>query len=275
MEAFVNNNKSVMNSQIIYFSHGGGPLPILGDVGHQAMINFMKDLPSRITKPDRILVISAHWEENVPTLIGAPNPPLFYDYYGFPDEAYKLTYPTSGDPDLAGRIADLLTANDIPHSMTADRGLDHGVFIPLKMMYPAANIPVVQLSLIRGLNARQHLALGMTLQDLKKEKILIIGSGFSFHNMQAFFQSPSGTQDTKNEAFQDWLIETCTSDLEPAERENRLALWDEAPFARYCHPREEHLLPLHVCTALAGEPAELIFNDQIMNKRAVAFYWSF
>jgi aromatic ring-opening dioxygenase catalytic subunit (LigB family) len=260
-------------AQIVYFSHGGGPLPILGDASHQAMIDFMKKLPSQLTRPEKILVISAHWEESVPTLLGAPNPPLFYDYYGFPEEAYQLTYPVQGDPVLAEKVAELLQANDFPVRMDLERGFDHGVFIPLKMMYPEANIPTVQLSLIRGLNAQQHIAFGKALESLKNENILIIGSGFSYHNMNAFFRTAPGTPDPQNEAFQDWLIETCTGELDPAEREERLIHWEKAPFARYCHPREEHLLPLHVCAALAGEPAELIFNDRIIEKRSIGLLW--
>ena len=269
MEESFNKQKA----QIVYFSHGGGPLPILDDPGHQSMIDFMRDLPSHLARPDRVLVISAHWEENVPTLLGAPNPPLFYDYYGFPKRAYEITYPAPGNPDLAERIATMLEVNGIPSRFDLNRGFDHGVFIPLKMIYPEADIPVTQLSLIRGLNARQHLALGKALQSLKDENILIIGSGFSFHNMNAFFQSPPGASDPANEAFQDWLIETCTGLIDATEREARLVNWAEAPYARYCHPREEHLLPLHVCSALAGKPAEVIFDDQIMNKRSIGLLW--
>jgi aromatic ring-opening dioxygenase catalytic subunit (LigB family) len=93
---------------MVYFSHGGGPLPILGDASHQEMVDFMQDLPARIRKPEAILVISAHWEEKVATLIGAAKPPLFYDYYGFPEEAYSLTYPVPGNPELARKIGRLL-----------------------------------------------------------------------------------------------------------------------------------------------------------------------
>lgn len=262
-------------AQIIYFSHGGGPLPILDDPGHKTMIDFMQDLPSQLTKPDRVLVISAHWEETIPTLLGAAKPPLFYDYYGFPEQAYEITYPAPGDPELAERIATMLEVDGIPSRFDRERGFDHGVFIPLKLMYPEADIPVTQLSLIRGLNAQQHIALGKALQSLKGENILIIGSGFSYHNINEFFRSKSmpKSTDTKNEAFQDWLIETCTGPIDSTEREMRLANWAEVPFARYCHPREEHLLPLHVCMAIADKPAEVIFNDQILGKRSIGLLW--
>jgi 4,5-DOPA dioxygenase extradiol len=178
-------------TQIVYLSHGGGPLPILGDPGHRAMVDFMIRLPEQLRKPESVLVISAHWEENAATLLGAEAPSLFYDYYGFPKEAYALTYPAPGNPGLAHRIAGLLQQNEIPTRIDARRGFDHGLFIPLKLMYPEAEIPCLQLSLIRGLNPALHAALGAALRDLKRENILVIGSGFSFHNLGAFSWSPA------------------------------------------------------------------------------------
>lgn len=260
-------------AQIVYFSHGGGPLPILGDISHKAMVEFMIRLPERLTKPDAILVISAHWEESAATLLGAQQPPMFYDYYGFPPQAYDITYPAPGHPELAQRIADMLTANHIPSRIDPKRGFDHGLFIPLKLMYPEADIPALQLSLLRGLDPAAHLALGKALQALKDENILVIGSGFSFHNQSAFFGGRIGAPDQANEAFQNWLIETCTDATPQEEREKRLVEWEKAPSARYCHPREEHLLPLHVCAGMAGAPAEVVFDDQILGKRGIAFLW--
>jgi 4,5-DOPA dioxygenase extradiol len=261
------------NVQIVYFSHGGGPLPILGDESHQAMVDFMTRLPAQLRKPDAILVISAHWEESEATLMGAPNPSMFYDYYGFPDEAYAITYPAPGNPELANRIAGLLNENNIPTRIDTQRGFDHGLFIPLKLMYPQADIPALQLSLLRGLNPSAHLALGKALRGLMQENVLVVGSGFSFHNLRAFFGQALGTPDPANDAFQDWLVEVCTSAVPQSEREQRLIDWQKAPSARYCHPREEHLLPLHVCVGLAGGPSKVIFDDQILGKRGVAFLW--
>jgi 4,5-DOPA dioxygenase extradiol len=269
----MDQNRPDNKAQIVYFSHGGGPLPILGDPGHKAMIDFMHRLPSRLKKPDAILVISAHWEEQKATLIGAQNPAMFYDYYGFPDEAYSITYPAPGSPELAEQIAGYLQEKNIPTRIDPQRGFDHGLFIPLKLMYPQADIPSLQLSLLRGLNPGAHIALGKALRGLMTENILVIGSGFSFHNMGAFIWGGPAQPDPANDAFQDWLIETCTDPLPQPEREQRLIEWEQAPSARYCHPREEHLLPLHVCIGLADKPAELIFDDQILGKRAVAFSW--
>ena len=248
-------------------------MPILGDPSHKAMVDFMLQLPSQLRKPDAILVISAHWEESVATLLGAQNPAMFYDYYGFPAEAYEITYPAPGSPELANRIAGLLIKNNIPARIDPQRGYDHGLFIPLKLMYPQADIPSLQLSLLRGLNPTAHMNLGKALRGLMQENILVIGSGFSFHNLRSFSWQGIGAPDPANDAFQNWLIEVCTGPITQPEREQRLIEWEKAPSARYCHPREEHLLPLHVCLGMADKPAKLIFNDQILGKRGVAFLW--
>ena len=266
-------NNSDYKAQVIYFSHGGGPLPILGDPGHKAMNDFMKNLPSQLHKPDAIIVISAHWEEDVVTVQGNAKPKMFYDYYGFPEEAYKINYPAPGSPDLATKIIDILIESKVPCSIDSERGFDHGLFIPLKMMYPDADIPALQISLLNNLSPRDHVDLGKALSKLMSENILIIGSGFSFHNMREFFKGTSNKSDPQNDAFQDWLIQTCTGTMSEQVREHRLIEWKKTPFARYCHPREEHLLPLHVCVGMAQKNAELIFNDYIAGKRSVAFLW--
>jgi 4,5-DOPA dioxygenase extradiol len=273
MELLMKQNDSDRKAQIVYFSHGGGPLPILGDVSHKAMVDFMINLPSQLGKPDAILVISAHWEESSATLLGAQNPAMFYDYYGFPDEAYEIKYPAPGSPVYANRIAGLLEDNKTPAGIDPKRGFDHGLFIPLKLMYPDANIPSLQLSLLRGLNPAVHINLGKALRGLLKENILVIGSGFSFHNLEAFFGREMGAPDPANDGFQNWLIDVCAGPISQHQREQRLIEWERAPSARYCHPREEHLLPLHVCVGLADRPAKVIFDDQILGKRAVAFLW--
>lgn len=260
-------------AQVVYFSHGGGPLPFLGDPGHKAMVDFMALLPARLRKPDAILVVSAHWEEAAATLLGAQNPSMFYDYYGFPEEAYQINYPAPGNPELANKIAELLARHNIPAHIDPQRGFDHGLFIPLKKMYPQADIPSLQLSLLRGLNPSAHIALGKALSELMDQNILVIGSGFSFHNMRAFSWQGTPAPDPANDAFQDWLIQVCTGSLPQPEREKLLIEWEKAPSARYCHPREEHLLPVHVCAGMAGKPAELIFDDYILGKRSVAFLW--
>lgn len=269
----ISNMATEKQTRIIYLSHGGGPLPILGDPGHQGMIDFMKQLPGQLPEPEAILVISAHWEEPLATLLGSAQPPMFYDYFGFPDVAYEINYPAPGNPQLANKITSILNMEGIGAQVDAQRGFDHGLFIPLNLMYPQADIPVLQLSLIEGLDPLTHLDLGKTLGKLGCQNLLIIGSGFSFHNMSAFFHHDPVMVEPRNNLFQDWLIETVTGDIPQAERENRLTAWENAPYARFCHPREEHLLPLHVCVGMAGCPGRLLFDDKIMGVRCAAFGW--
>ncbi len=266
-------NGPKLGAQIVYFSHGGGPLPILGDPGHAAMVDFMTRLSARLRKPDAILVVSAHWEEDAATLTGARKPAMLYDYYGFPEEAYRIDYPAPGNPELADRLVRLVHDSGMQARTDPQRGFDHGLFIPLKLMYPRAEIPALQLSLLRGLDPAAHLALGRALRDMMHENILVVGSGFSFHNMRAFSWEGEAAPDAANDAFQDWLIEVCTGPLTQARREQRLIAWQQAPSALYCHPREEHLLPLHVCVGMADRPGFTIFDDAILGKRAVAFLW--
>ena len=258
---------------IIYFSHGGGPLPILGDPSHEKMITFMKQLPQKLNKPDAVIVISAHWEEAIPTIIGNESPPLLYDYYGFPEEAYKIEYPVPGNPKLAKTVENLLEKKGIQSKITVERGFDHGLFIPLRMMWPVPEIPMIQISLIRGLDPKNHISLGNALKTLLEENILIIGSGFSFHNMRAFTYDNSNKPDSRNDEFQEWLINVCTGRYTKSEREQKLIEWNKVPHARYCHPREEHLLPLHVCLGMSNESANVIFDDYIIGKRAIALQW--
>jgi 4,5-DOPA dioxygenase extradiol len=259
--------------QIVFFGHGGGPLPILGDPSHRSMITFLTHLPAQLTRPDAIIVVSAHWEETKATLLGAEKPPMFYDYYGFPDETYSIQYPAPGHPGLAHQLSQLLEKGGFASQVDSQRGFDHGVFIPLKMMYPNADIQCIQLSLLRGLDAAQHFNLGKALRALQTENVLVVGSGFSFHNMSAFNWQNVNSPDPANDSFQEWLIETCAGTLSSVEIEMRLVDWEKAPSARYCHPREEHLLPLHVCAGLAGRPGKLVFDDRILGKRNVGFLW--
>lgn len=261
-------------ARILFLSHGGGPLPLLGDSGHRGMVDNLTEIARSIPKPAAILVISAHWEADVATMTTAANPALIYDYYGFPQAAYDLVYPCKGEPMLANRVQQSLSRAGIDNQSDSSRGLDHGVFVPLKIMYPEADIPCVQLSLLHRLDPIEHIRLGKGLASIDYSNLLLIGSGFSFHNMQAFFTRDTDATRAMNEQFEDWLVETCTSNaLDEAEREKRLENWQQAPFARYCHPREEHLLPLHVCYGMAGRAASRHFEIRILGKKASMYLW--
>lgn len=259
---------------ILFLSHGGGPMPLLGDPGHTEMLSVLEDIAAKIPHPEAILVISAHWETATPAVTYSAHPELIYDYYGFPPESYQISYPAPGNPELAERVARLLETAGMPTYRDKNRGLDHGVFVPLKILYPDASIPCVQLSLVKSLDPDIHLRMGEALRSLDHDKLLIIGSGFSFHNMQAFFAPDTPQAKAMNHAFEDWLHETCSdTSLSEAERRARLLNWSQAPHARYCHPREEHLLPLHCCYGLAGRACRQTFSAQILNKRASFFVW--
>ncbi|APE30526.1 dioxygenase [Halomonas aestuarii] len=261
-------------TDILFISHGGGPMPLLGDPGHREMVERLQEIAGQLHRPSAILVISAHWEESVPTITSGANPPLIYDYHGFPPEAYEIAYPCPGEPALARQVHQALEKVGISARLDDRRGFDHGLFVPLKLMYPEANIPCVQLSLVSSLDAATHLAIGKALQALDVDDLMVIGSGFSFHNMQAFFAPNTPNSQARNQEFEDWLEETCSStEIEEAERAERLIHWERAPHARFCHPREEHLLPLHVCYGLAGQPSETHIATKVLGKTSGMFHW--
>ena len=260
--------------QILFLSHGGGPLPLLGDSAHTEMVACLKQISAQIRKPSAILVLSAHWEEGRPTITGGASPSLIYDYYGFPEESYSITYPCAGEPELAAKIQAQLQKAGLPADIDQSRGFDHGLFIPLKIMYPEADIPCVQLSLVDTMDAEAHLALGEALRGLEYDNLLVIGSGFSFHNMKAFFAQATEASRADNEGFEAWLAETCSSaQLSEAQRRDRLVHWETAPGARFCHPREEHLLPLQVCYGLAGGPCTDVYRLTILNVASSMYLW--
>jgi len=195
------NRRGDQPGKVIYIPHGGGPWPLLGEPRHKDLIAFLEKVPSLLVKPSAILVISAHWEEKRPTVTSGSTPSLFYDYYGFPEESYKITYPAPGDPALADRIVKVLEKHGIPADFDNQRGFDHGVFVPLKIMYPQATVPCVQLSLLSSLNPAEHIRIGRALASLQEKNLLIIGSGASFHNLRAFHEDPTEEATAGNESF--------------------------------------------------------------------------
>ncbi len=249
-------------------------MPLLGDAGHREMVACLEHIASTIPKPDALLVVSAHWEEPLPTLTAGKSPPLIYDYYGFPDESYQIRYPCPGAPSMAGEIRELLGSAGIEARLDETRGFDHGLFVPLKIMYPDADIPCIQMSLVSTLDPAMHIAIGQALAALNRKNVLVIGSGFSFHNLRAFFAADTAESRGLNQAFEAWLADTCCSaDRAEQETVQRLIRWSDAPGARYCHPREEHLLPLHVCYGVAQAPCAERFALTIMNKESSMYLW--
>ncbi|GAB6904633.1 class III extradiol ring-cleavage dioxygenase [Desulfosarcina cetonica] len=238
------------------------------------MVDNLKTIAAKISKPSAIILISAHWEAAVPTITQAPNPPLLYDYYGFPKQAYEIQYPAPGKPDLAHKVSSVLSDKGIKSILDDNRGFDHGLFVPLKIMYPEANVPCIQVSLVKGLDPKTHIQMGAALASLEDDNLLVIGSGFSFHNMNAFFAPRTAEMDRMNADFRHWLDDTCANpNLEETERTRLLVDWEKAPAARFCHPREEHLLPLHVCYGVANRACSAFFNLEIIGKKASTYLW--
>ncbi len=257
---------------VVYIPHGGGPwpfvdLPAFDRDEVEGLREFLKALPGELgPRPKALLVISAHWEEPVPTVMSSPSPPIFYDYYGFPPESYEITWPAPGEPALAAHVRQLLGDAGFQSAADTERGFDHGTFIPLKVMYPDADLPTVQLSLIAGLDPARHLALGRALAPLRDEGVLIIGSGMSYHDVRRFFD---GSGRAVSEAFDAWLREAATA--APEQRDPMLEAWTAAPQARRAHPREEHLLPLMVVAGAAGaDRGRIAYSGLFGNARITA-----
>jgi aromatic ring-opening dioxygenase catalytic subunit (LigB family) len=257
----------------IFLPHGGGPCFFMdwtwgpADTWH-ATQRFLESIAATLpATPRAILVVSGHWEEPAFTAGAAAQPELIFDYSGFPAHTYRLTWPAPGDPELARRAAQLLQDAGLPAALDSHRGFDHGVFVPLKVAFPQAQIPVVPLSLNLSLDPELHLAAGRALASLRDEGVLVIASGMSFHNLRAYLDPL--TLD-RARAFDAWLTKAVAS---PArERETQLANWRSAPFATFAHPREEHLIPLLVAAGAGGEaPGERIFAGEPMGAAISAF----
>lgn len=260
--------------QSIFISHGGGPLPLLGDQAHQQLVDNLQSIALKLKKPRAIIMVSAHWETSDIQITASSSPELTYDYYGFPPAAYSIEYPCAGAPDIAGKIHQQLKHAGLDSTLNNQRGFDHGMFVPMKILFPAADIPCVQVSLHQSLDPQYHILIGKALQSLSDDNILLIGSGFSFHNMQAFFTPDDENSRQLNNNFESWLKQTCCdTGIDEKARGAQLCNWEKAPGARYCHPREEHLLPLHVCYGYAQKPCSEKISVEILNKQASLFLW--
>jgi aromatic ring-opening dioxygenase catalytic subunit (LigB family) len=248
---------------VYFISHGGGPWSYMDEAARAPYTKLeaaLARMPREVgVTPKAVLMISAHWEEDAFTLTANPQPPMIYDYGGFPDYTYQIHYDAPGDPALAARARELIEAAGMPARLDAQRGFDHGAFTPLKVIYPKADMPVVQLSLRTGLDPATHVATGRAIAPLRDEGVLIIGSGLSYHNLRQFF-SPLAYRPSRE--FDAWLNGVLLGGR-AADRDKLLSAWESAPSARAAHPREEHLLPLMVAAGAAGDdPAELSYHEK-------------
>ncbi|MFV8817727.1 DODA-type extradiol aromatic ring-opening family dioxygenase [Haliea sp. E17] len=257
----------------LFIPHGAGPCFFMQwnpPATWDGMAGFLRGLAAALpSRPRAILMVSAHWLAAEFRISAGQQPGLIYDYYGFPEHTYQLAYPAPGEPALAGRVAQALAEAGFDTSLDHERGFDHGMFIPLKLMFPDADIPVVQLSLRQDLDPAAHLVVGAALAPLRDAGVLIVGSGMSFHNMRGY-GDPRFT--TPSLVFDEWL--TGAVEAAPAERDRALAAWARAPHAHACHPAgaEEHLIPLLVAAgAAARDSGRKIYSDKVLEVQLSAF----
>ena len=250
-----------MRQPVYFISHGGGPWPWMpqAKTTYAALTAALQGIPATLPQaPRAILMVSAHWITRGQVKVsGHPQPGMVYDYHGFPADTYEIHYTAPGSPRLAARTQALLTAQGIPVAEDTRRGYDHGAFVPAYVMYPKAQIPMVQLSIEAGFDPDWHHALGAALQPLRDENILIIGSGLSYHNLRAF--NPAGREPSA--LFDAWLQDTLAG-TPATERLARLRRWEDAPAARLAHPMEDHLVPLFVAAGAAGENTGRCFHHE-------------
>jgi aromatic ring-opening dioxygenase catalytic subunit (LigB family) len=256
-------------SKTLFIPHGGGPLPLINESQNKDLNDFLRSY-NQLT-PKAIVIFSAHYETNEIDVIYDNVDELTFDYYGFPKETYDYKYNPPKDIVLGTEIVTELKKKGYKVTSTK-RGFDHGVFVPLMLMFEEANIPVVQISINKNLDANYHIELGKALQFLRSKDILIIGSGYSFHNLREFFSNSNG--DEKNDIFHNQLIDLLTSDISEEDRTNRLQQWEQIPHAKYVHPRSEHFIPLLITYGINQDKGNIVLDKEIFNKRTIAVEWN-
>ncbi|KAM0561529.1 hypothetical protein ACHAPJ_003412 [Fusarium lateritium] len=273
---------------VIALSHGGGPMPVLGDPSHKDIVYSLKNRVPKILKlgtpdqPRAIVLVTAHWSTRNPTISSGASHKLLYDYYGFPRESYALKYPAPGHPEIANEIADALKAEGLTPQLDPERGWDHGVFIPLLLVNPKADIPVVQVSVLDSEDPDEHLRMGKALGKLRANNVAIVGSGFaSFHNIRAMMAlgSAGPEQQAQFRTLSDeWsqALSDATLKKDTDERWKALKGWRKFPYADMMHPPRggEHFMPLLVCAGAAGDGEETKkYSDEYVGVEISTFYW--
>jgi len=261
-DRFVANTTSRL--PVLFISHGGGPWPYLDSLKQMYVRTEreLRQLPERLrVRPKAAVVISGHWEAPTFSVATGARPPMNYDYSGFPAHTYAIRYAAPGDPALAEVALKLIAGAGLAVSANPSQGFDHGVFVPLSLMYPNADMPIVMVSIKSGYDPKEHLALGRALAPLRDEGTLIVGSGLNYHNMRGFNRDGSAAD---AEAFTGYLNEAIALE-DVNERDRKLLQWERAPRARSAHPREDHLMPLLVAAGAAGgDVGEVLFAEQVM-----------
>ena len=230
---------------VLFLSHGS-PMTALGG---DELSRTWAQLAERLARPTAILMVSAHWNTRSPLLTGSAQPETIHDFGGFPAELYQLRYPVAGAPELAQHVEEQLGKKGIVAGLDAGHGLDHGAWVPLRILFPNADVPVIQLSVQPELGARHHYALGAALAALADENILVIASGHLTHNLRDHMRPPAGERPAAaTRDFREWVHTQLMSN-----NSEGLLDWEQAPGALYAHPSPEHFLPIFVALGAAGE----------------------
>jgi aromatic ring-opening dioxygenase catalytic subunit (LigB family) len=256
-----------------FISHGGGPWPWIEDMraAFGPLEHALAAIPGALPEPPTaVLMISGHWEAREVRVMHAAAPPILYDYSGFPPDTYAISYPAPGAPALAERAAALIAAAGLPVALDDTRGFDHGTFVPAYVMYPQADVPVFQVSMLKSYDPADHLRLGRALAPLRDEGVLILGSGLSYHNLRQF--GPAARE--PSEGFDRWLNDVLNR--APEARSAALLDWESAPFARACHAREDHLVPLFAALGAAESgTATRVYHQKMIFGGVTASSWRF
>lgn len=254
---------------VLFVSHGAPTLPLEPGATGAAW----RELGIGLPRPSAILVISAHWETSTPVVSRTVKPETIHDFYGFPEALYRLQYPAPGAPELAQAVALVLQQAVIPVQFEDARGLDHGAWVPLSLMYPGADIPVAQLSLQPAQDPAWHIALGRALRPLREQGVLIIGSGSISHNLRAIFAHPQGEPAPQwVTAFCDWMA----AQIKSGDLDALSGYRSRAPHAVQNHPTDEHLLPLFVALGAAEQLESALRLNQVMTYGILAMdMWLF
>ncbi|KAJ8116130.1 hypothetical protein OPT61_g2381 [Boeremia exigua] len=268
---------------VLSISHGGGPMPVLGDPSHAEITKSLQTKVPKLLKlgtpeaPKAIVLVTAHWSTNKVHISSGARHELLYDYYGFPDEAYKLKHNAPGSPEVAGEVERVLKEAGIDCLKDSEREWDHGVFIPMMLIDPKATVPIVQVSVLASESPSQSFAIGRALSSLRAQNIAVIGSGFAtFHNLRLMFSGVSSTPDFKqaNIEWSNAVSDAATTD-NVAEREKKFEGWRNWPNAYTMHPRggAEHFLPLIVCAGAGGETKGRKYADDFRGLDMWSYYW--
>ncbi|EMD66137.1 hypothetical protein GGP41_006405 [Bipolaris sorokiniana] len=266
---------------VISVSHGGGPMPLLGDPSHTAITNSLKTRVPKILKlgtpdaPKAIVLVTAHWSTTKVTISSGPKHELLYDYYGFPPESYQIKHDAPGSPEVADQVAKALSEAGIECEKDSKRPWDHGVFVPMKLIDPSASTPIVQLSVLSSESAAQSYAIGRALSTLRSQNIAIVGSGFAtFHNLRLFGQLANPSLQAQTAEWSKHVTDAAMTD-DDAKREEKFLQWRKWPHAYTTHPNggAEHFLPLIVCAGAAGTTPGKSYADALYGTDMWSYHW--